>query len=73
MNAQDKNTIDLVIVASRGLNAMNRMILGSTSDYLVNHCHFPLIVFKGDEAIVSPPIIEIPPVDDRPPVIKEMS
>ena len=40
---QDAN---MVVVGSRGLGAVRRTLLGSVSDYLVHHCHCPVLVVK---------------------------
>ncbi|KAI9137300.1 hypothetical protein BKA69DRAFT_1098647 [Paraphysoderma sedebokerense] len=35
---------DAIIVGSRGLGAIKRTFLGSTSDYIVHHSHIPVII-----------------------------
>ena len=37
---------DTVIVSSRGLGAIKRTFLGSTSDYVCHHCSCPVLVVK---------------------------
>lgn len=37
---------DFVVVGSRGQNKLQRMVLGSVSDYVVRHCGSPVIVVK---------------------------
>jgi nucleotide-binding universal stress UspA family protein len=37
---------DVLVVGSRGLGAVKRLVLGSTSDYLVQHAEMPVIVVK---------------------------
>ncbi len=37
---------DLLIIGSRGLGAIKRAFLGSTSDYCVHHCHCPVVIVK---------------------------
>ncbi|XP_076469444.1 universal stress protein Slr1101-like [Babylonia areolata] len=36
----------MVVVGSRGLGAVRRTLLGSVGDYLVHHCHCPVVVVK---------------------------
>jgi len=37
---------DLLILGSRGLSALKRTFVGSTSDYCVHHCHCPVTIVK---------------------------
>eukprot|EP00741_Cyanophora_paradoxa_P003324 tig00000692_g3230.t1 len=37
---------DLVIVGSRGLGAIKRLVLGSVSDYVVRNCSRPVLVVR---------------------------
>lgn len=37
---------DTVVVGSRGLGALKRTFIGSTSDYLVHHLECPVIIVK---------------------------
>ncbi|KAL8593455.1 hypothetical protein ACOMHN_037289 [Nucella lapillus] len=37
---------NLVVVGSRGLGAVRRTFLGSVGDFLVHHCHCPVVVVK---------------------------
>jgi nucleotide-binding universal stress UspA family protein len=37
---------DLVIIGSRGLGAIKKMIMGSVSDYIVHNCDCPVIVAR---------------------------
>ncbi|GBO56341.1 hypothetical protein APA_4671 [Pseudanabaena sp. lw0831] len=37
---------DLVIVGSRGLGSVERLMLGSVSDYVVHHCASPVLVVR---------------------------
>lgn len=41
---------DLVVVGARGLNAMQRMLLGSVSQELVHRCRIPVVIvpIQGD-------------------------
>ncbi|KAL3898987.1 MAG: hypothetical protein SGCHY_002360 [Lobulomycetales sp.] len=35
---------DVLVIGSRGMGAMKRVFIGSTSDYAVHHCHCTVIV-----------------------------
>ncbi|PZU96554.1 MAG: universal stress protein [Pseudanabaena sp.] len=37
---------DLLIIGSRGLGSVERMMLGSVSDYVVHHCTSPVLVVR---------------------------
>lgn len=41
---------DLLVVGSRGLGALKRTFVGSTSDYCVHHVHCPIIVVKPPQS-----------------------
>jgi len=41
-----KNKATMVVVGTRGAGALGRAFHGSVSDYLVHHCHCPVIVVK---------------------------
>ena len=43
--AKDENP-DLVILGSRGLGSIERLMLGSVSDYVVHHCVSPVLVVR---------------------------
>ena len=46
--AKEKN-VDSIVMGQRGLGTISRMLLGSTSDYVLHHAHVPVIVIpKGD-------------------------
>jgi len=38
------NNASLIIMGSRGLNAVRRTFVGSVSDYVIHHCHIPVLV-----------------------------
>eukprot|EP00245_Coleochaete_scutata_P004141 TRINITY_DN163_c0_g1_i1.p1 TRINITY_DN163_c0_g1~~TRINITY_DN163_c0_g1_i1.p1 ORF type:complete len:185 (-),score=39.61 TRINITY_DN163_c0_g1_i1:257-811(-) len=42
----EKLKVDLVIVGSRGLGTLSRALLGSVSDYIVNHSTSPVLVVR---------------------------
>ena len=37
---------DLVVIGCRGMGTLRRTIMGSVSDYVVNHCHVPTVVCR---------------------------
>src|SRR5829696_6720147 len=39
-----------IMVGSRGLDALERMLIGSVSESVVRHAHCPVYVVRGDEA-----------------------
>eukprot|EP00245_Coleochaete_scutata_P005114 TRINITY_DN1841_c0_g1_i1.p1 TRINITY_DN1841_c0_g1~~TRINITY_DN1841_c0_g1_i1.p1 ORF type:complete len:175 (+),score=28.93 TRINITY_DN1841_c0_g1_i1:91-615(+) len=39
---------DLLIIASRGMGAIKRTLLGSVSEYCTKYCHAPVLVVKKD-------------------------
>jgi nucleotide-binding universal stress UspA family protein len=39
-----------IVMGSRGLGAIDRMLMGSTSDSVVRHAHCPVYVLRGDRA-----------------------
>ena len=41
-----EETPDLVILGSRGLGSIERLMLGSVSDYVVHHCVSPVLVVR---------------------------
>merc|ERR1711890_83516 len=38
------HNVSLIIMGSRGLNAVRRTFVGSVSDYVIHHCHIPVLV-----------------------------
>ena len=38
--------VDCVFISSRGHSALERVFLGSVSDYVVHHCQLPVLVIK---------------------------
>ncbi len=42
--------VDILVVGSRGYGALERLVLGSTSDYLQRHAHCPLLVLRRGAA-----------------------
>lgn len=37
---------DMLIIGSRGLGALGRLVLGSVSDYIMHHAHCPVMVMR---------------------------
>ena len=46
VNAAEKENVDLVIIGSRGLGTMGRMVMGSVSSYVLHHTKKPLLVIE---------------------------
>ena len=42
----EKNNIDLIVLGTRGISGIKRMLLGSTASGVVTHSHCPVIVVK---------------------------
>jgi nucleotide-binding universal stress UspA family protein len=40
--------VGTIVMGSRGLGAVNRMLMGSISDSVVRHAHCPVYVLRGD-------------------------
>ncbi|MBP1045467.1 universal stress protein [Enterococcus sp. BWM-S5] len=49
--SESEETIDLVIIGKTGLNGLERILVGSTTSYVVNHasCDVLVITTKGEE------------------------
>lgn len=41
--ARDENA-DVVVMGTRGLGKFRRTFIGSVSDYVLHHCHCPVLV-----------------------------
>ncbi len=39
-----------IMLGSRGIGAIERMLIGSVSESVVRHAHCPVYVVRGDEA-----------------------
>ena len=39
-----ENHANLIVMGSRGLNAVRRTFTGSVSDYVIHHAHIPVLV-----------------------------
>jgi len=44
----DKIKAHIIVVGSRGMGAVQRALIGSTSDHLTHHAHCPVIVVKEE-------------------------
>lgn len=49
VKAAKQQHVDLIIVGSRGGGHVRRVIVSSTSSYIVHHAHVPVLVCKHDE------------------------
>lgn len=47
LSAVNDNQIDVVVVGSRGLGKLKRLVLGSTSDFLVHNARCDVLVIKS--------------------------
>jgi nucleotide-binding universal stress UspA family protein len=45
---------DLVVVGSRGLDGVKRLLVGSVSEHVVHSVHRPVLIVRGDEASWPP-------------------
>jgi nucleotide-binding universal stress UspA family protein len=45
MIAKEENP-DMLILGSRGLGSVERLMLGSVSDYVLHHCGSPVLVVR---------------------------
>ena len=46
INYSKENNIDLIVLGSTGLDAIDRFIIGSTTQYIVNHASCNVMVVK---------------------------
>lgn len=44
VNAADEHQCDLIVMGSRGLGPIQRFLLGSVSNYVVNHAKCPVLI-----------------------------
>jgi nucleotide-binding universal stress UspA family protein len=42
--------VGTIVMGSRGIGALERMLIGSVSESVVRHAHCPVYVVRGDEA-----------------------
>ncbi|KAK2168601.1 hypothetical protein NP493_1170g00017 [Ridgeia piscesae] len=42
--------VSLVVIGTRGMGKLRRTILGSVSDYVVHHCHCPVVVCRSTKS-----------------------
>jgi nucleotide-binding universal stress UspA family protein len=50
----DELGVDLLVVGSRGLGTVQRILMGSHSEEIVHHAHVPVLVLRGDEDVWPP-------------------
>lgn len=48
-----ENGASVIILGQRGLNMVRRMLLGSTSDYVLHHAHIPVTVVPKQDRMHS--------------------
>jgi len=46
LDVANETKADMIVVGSRGLGDVQRMLLGSVSSYLVHHAHVPVLVVR---------------------------
>ena len=46
VSAADQRGVDLIVAGSHGRNLIERLLIGSTSEYLVTHAHCPVLVVR---------------------------
>jgi nucleotide-binding universal stress UspA family protein len=49
MEFLDEQSPDLLVVGSRGLGAIKRLLLGTVSDYLIHHAPCSVLVVRSDD------------------------
>ena len=50
--AKEKN-VDAIVMGQRGLGTISRMLVGSTSDYVLHHAHVSVIVIPKDARVAK--------------------
>ena len=46
VEVSEKGDMDLIVIGCRGLGGLTSLLLGSISNYVVNHCNKPVLVVK---------------------------
>jgi nucleotide-binding universal stress UspA family protein len=46
LKVSENEEIDLIVIGNRGLGGLTGWLLGSVSNYVVNHCKKPILVIK---------------------------
>ena len=46
LKVQQENNIDLIIIAAHDHTAVDRLFIGSNTDYILHHVHCPVYVYK---------------------------
>ena len=52
--ACQQHSADLIVVGSRGLGNIERMVLGSVSEFVANNAKCPVIIVRGSSDITKP-------------------
>ncbi len=47
--ASEEAKADLIVMGSRGLGAVSRMLVGSTSDYVLHHANVPVTIVRNNK------------------------
>ncbi len=55
----------MIVIGSRGLGAVGRILMGSVSDSVVRHAHVPVFVVRRDAAHETPTAGRTVPVEER--------
>lgn len=50
INAANKKNVDFIVVGRRGMNTLQRILIGSTSRYVVEHTSCPVLIIKEDDS-----------------------
>ena len=53
LNAADQKQATMIVMGTRGLGLLRRTVLGSVSEYVINHTRVPVTVVPGPEAHVE--------------------
>lgn len=51
----EKEEIDLILIGATGLNAVERLLIGSVSEYVIRHAHCDVLVVRTDLNNQLPP------------------
>eukprot|EP01094_Clydonella_sp_ATCC50884_P018999 TRINITY_DN3621_c0_g1_i1.p2 TRINITY_DN3621_c0_g1~~TRINITY_DN3621_c0_g1_i1.p2 ORF type:complete len:156 (+),score=61.68 TRINITY_DN3621_c0_g1_i1:28-495(+) len=54
----EKENVDMIIMGARGLGAVERLVIGSVSDYVMKHANADVLIAKGDIPVESEVIVD---------------